>query len=101
MNEVLQLEEFAKQYGKIEKDEKNWIEKIRSQLAENLDVGKPLRFNWFREKKFKDKRLFYLINESTHKALLLFFKGKKEQQDIITHIIANKEAYLELISTAP
>ncbi|MEK6920696.1 MAG: hypothetical protein AABX82_02345 [Nanoarchaeota archaeon] len=62
-----------------------------------LRTGQLLRFDWFRERKFGDKRLFYLINEESHKAILVSFGSKKEQQHIINHIILNKEKYLSLI----
>ncbi len=39
----------------------------------------------------------YIINEQTHKAILISFGSKKEQQQIINHIIINKEKYLSLI----
>ena len=84
-------------YDACEKVEKEWIEKVKDQLKENLDVGKPLRFDWFREKKFENKRLFFLVNRFTKKAILLAFGTKKEQQKIIDHVILNKERYLKFI----
>ena len=78
--------------------EKEWIDKMRDQLVINLRVGKPLRFDWLREKKLGVKRLYYLINEKNQKAVLVAFGPKKEQQHIITHIIINKERYLKLIA---
>ncbi len=98
MNEVYETETFSKIYEASEKSEQDWIEKIKDQIAENLRVGKPLRFNWFREKKFGGKRLYFLINENTKKAVLVAFGDKKEQQRIINHILLNKEKYLKFIS---
>ena len=97
MNEVHETETFAKLYDASEKLEKNWIDKVRDQLVVNLTVGKPLRFDWFREKKLGNKRLFYLINTKTEKAVLVAFGTKKEQQKIIDHIISNKQRYLKLL----
>ena len=98
MNLVLETETFSKLIEASEKNEQIWIEKMKTQLKENLAVGKPLRYEWFREKKFGNKRLFYLINESTQKAILIAFGTKKEQQKIITHILINKERYLKQIA---
>jgi hypothetical protein len=89
---------FAEEYELFERDEQEWIDKMKEQLAENLRVGKPLRYDWFREKKLKDKRLYYVINEKTHSAVLISFAPKKEQQNIIKHILRNMNDYLELIS---
>lgn len=97
MNEVYETETFSKLYDAAEKVEQDWIDKIKDHLGQNLRTGQPLRFDWFREKKLGDKRLFYLINEQTHKAILISFGSKKEQQQIINHIIINKEKYLSLI----
>ncbi|MBI1970136.1 hypothetical protein HYS47_00155, partial [Candidatus Woesearchaeota archaeon] len=91
-------ETFSKLCDASEKKEQEWIEKMRDQLSQNLFVGKPLRFDWFREKRFENKRLYYLINEKTKKAVLVAFGTKKEQQKIIDHIILNKEAYLKMIA---
>ena len=68
---------------------------MKDQIAENLNVGKPLHFDWFREKKLGSKRLYFLINENTKKAVLVAFGDKKEQQKIINHILLNKELYLK------
>jgi hypothetical protein len=97
MNLVYETETFAKIHSSSEKQEQTWIEKIRCHLQENLLVGKPLRYNWFREKKLGNKRHFYLINTNRFKAILVAFGTKIEQQKIINHIIANKERYLSLI----
>ena len=97
MNKVFETELFTKICDACDNQEKVWIEKIKDKLVENLLVGKPLRFNWFREKKFGNKRLYFLINEKTMKAVLIAFGTKKDQQEIIAHIIVNKEKYLRLI----
>ncbi len=97
-NEVLETDEFSKMNEKCETIEREWIEGIKNQLRENLYVGKILRFSWFREKKLLDKRVYYLINEKTQKAILVAISTKKEQQRMITNILLNKERYLRVIS---
>ncbi|MBI4139781.1 hypothetical protein HY483_02355 [Candidatus Woesearchaeota archaeon] len=98
MNEVYVTETFSKIYDASEKSEREWIKKMKDQISENLCVGKPLRFDWFREKKLGGKRLYFLINETTHRAVLVAFGDKKEQQKIINHIWLNKEKYLEFVN---
>ena len=98
MNEVYETATFTKIKEACEKKEQEWIEKMKDQLKDNLNVGKPLRYAWFREKKFENKRLFYVMNEKTNKALLLAFGQKRQQQKVIDHIIQNKERYLTLIN---
>ena len=62
------------------KEKKIFIDNIKNQLQENLNVGKPLKFDWFREKRFENKRLYYLINRLTKKAIFVAFGSKKEHQ---------------------
>lgn len=98
MNEVFETEMFSKVYGSLEQREKEWVDKMKDQLAESLDVGKILKYDWFREKKYENKRLYYIINRKSKKALLVAFGSKKEQQLIIAHILLNQESYLSFIS---
>ena len=59
MNEVFETETFSKLFETFEFSEKEWIDKMRDQLIINLRVGKPLRFDWLREKKLGVQRLYY------------------------------------------
>ena len=67
---IYETETFSKLYGVMEKTEQEWVSKIKRQLLENPNTGKPLRFDWFREKKFGDKRLYYLVHKNLSKILL-------------------------------
>jgi mRNA-degrading endonuclease RelE of RelBE toxin-antitoxin system len=98
MNQVFETDTFSKFYDASDGTVQKWVEKVKDQLAESLAVGKPLHFEWFREKKFGTWRLFYLINEKQSKVLLVALGTKKDQQRIIDHILQNKERYLKQIS---
>ena len=54
---------------------------------------------WFKEKKFGDKRLYYLVYQNLNKVLLVAFGSKKDQQKIIDHIIENKDRYKKVIES--
>ncbi len=97
MNEVYETDTFTEIFESSDESEQEWINKIKDQLYHSLDVGKVLKYDWFREKKLKSKRLFFIINNKTKKALLIAFGTKQEQQKIINHIIANKDRYLRFI----
>jgi len=56
-----------------------------------------LQFGWFREKKFHNKRLFYLLDNKNKKILLVAFASKKEQQKIINFITGNKDELFNLL----
>jgi len=77
--------------------EKEWIKKMIKQLEESSNVGKPLRVDWFREKKFEGNRLFYLIYADLNKVLLVAYGKKKGQQKIIDEIVQNKDKYKKLV----
>ncbi len=98
MNRVFETETFSRLYDTADKTIQNWVDKVKDQLAENFDIGKPLRFEWFREKKFGAWRIFYLVNEKQRKVLLVALGTKKNQQRIINHILINRERYLKQIS---
>ena len=96
MNEVFETENFRQRFELLESVEQEWIEKIRTQLRNSLDVGKPLSY-WLREKKLTSKRLYFAVNSNTRKVLLLFFAHKRDQQKIINSLQDHKEEHLALI----
>lgn len=98
--QIYETETFSKLYEAMEKVEQEWVNKIKQQLKENPQIGKPLRFDWFREKKFGDKRMYFLIYKDVSKILLVSFGSKREQQKIIDHIVENKERYRKIIESA-
>jgi hypothetical protein len=93
---VFRTQSFLERFSSLEKREQEWIEKMEKQLQVNSFAGKPLGFKWFREKKFENKRLYFLVNEQKEAVLLVAFAPKKEQQKIIDYITTNKEEYRKL-----
>ena len=87
---IYETETFSRLYEAMEKIEQEWVGKLKLQLTENPHTGKPLKFDWFREKKFGDKRLYYLIYKDLSRILFVAFGSKKEQQKIIDHVLKNK-----------
>ena len=68
--QIFETETFSRLYRAMEKVEQEWVDKIKNQLIENSQVGKPLKFDWFREKKFGDKRLYYLVYKDGIKIIM-------------------------------
>ncbi len=97
--EVYATDSFKRLFETLDKDEQNWIDKIKDNLEEAI-TGKPLQFNWFREKKYLNKRLYYLIDKSQKKILLVSFASKKDQQKEIDFIIENKDKFFNLLRSA-
>ena len=47
---IYETETFSKLYYSMEKVEQEWVDKIKQKLIINPNAGKPLRFDWFRER---------------------------------------------------
>ena len=58
---VFTTEGFDKEKGKLTKEEEKRVEKIFLQLKDNPYVGDQLRYRFLREKRIKEKRIYYLV----------------------------------------
>jgi len=81
------------------KDFIEWLSKIEDQLVLNPYVGKPLGFEWFREKKYGKYRLYYLIYEDLIAVYLVTTSEKKDQQKVINTIKLFLDEYREEIDS--
>jgi len=70
------------------------LEDIKKKLEE-IPTGRPLGYRWFLEKKFLNKRLFFLVDEERKKLLFVSFASKKEEQAIIDFVKDNMKELLE------
>lgn len=92
---VFATDTFKEVFETLDGAEQQWITKIKHSLEQSeYPIGKILHFQWFREKKYLNKRLFYLIDETTKRILFVAFASKKEQQDIINLTLQNKDELL-------
>ncbi len=87
---------FKEIYASLDKSEQNWIDKTKKKLAEN-PTGKILQFSWFREKKFLNKRLFFLVDEELKKILFVSFASKRKQQDVVDFVVNNRQELLNYL----
>ena len=95
--EVMETEQFTLLFETLEPAEKEWIRKIIRQLETNIHTGKSLGPEWFREKKYEGKRLYFIIYPANEKALLVAFGPKKRQQEIIDLVRKNIDVYRKTI----
>lgn len=87
---IYTTEEFDKDFEKLDKTIKEQIEKEIEQLEINPYVGKPLGYKFFREKKVKNYRFYYLIYDEYIVVFVIALSDKKDQQktiDTIKHLI--------------
>jgi mRNA-degrading endonuclease RelE of RelBE toxin-antitoxin system len=58
---VYTTESFEKEIEKISNSDKERIQKLFISLKENPYVGDQIRYKFFREKRIREKRFYYLI----------------------------------------
>ncbi len=96
MYKVFQTEWCEKELERLDKDYRDQVECVKDELAENPYQGKILTYSFFREKRIREKRLYYLIYENWNTILIVWVGGKKTQQEVIDHIIELLSEYKAL-----
>lgn len=84
---VYTTENFEEEIAKLSDSDKAIIKKIFLQLKENPYVGDQIRYKFFREKRVREKRIYYLIYDDLSVVLVVAFGGKKEQKDTIDKVV--------------
>ena len=100
MHRVFRTEWYERKLERLDKTEHDRVLKFEQALKEQPYIGKPLGYEWFREKKFDGKRLLFLIYENHNVVFLITITDKKTQQAAIELIKANLDAYKDLIEDA-
>ncbi len=90
---VIGTNTYLDEISKWPKTDQEFAEKVVQQLAENPYSGKPLNYKFLREKKNKEKRIYFLVYEDLNLVLLVATSGKKDQQDTIDHIKENLDDF--------
>jgi len=98
MFKVFTTKEFDEDFNKLDGSDKKIVEKIMNQLKEQGgEVGKPLQRSYFREKKFGNKRLYFLIYKEFMVVLGVAIGDKKLQQTTIDKTISRIKYYEKLV----
>ncbi len=96
--ETYATDTFRNLFESLEPDEKRWINNIKEKFRD-YPAGKPLGFGWFREKKYRNKRLYFLVDEGMKKILFVSFASKKRQQEIINFVKENMRELLDYLKS--
>ena len=80
MYRVTTTKEFDKKFERLDAYIQNQIDDEIEQLKINPYVGRPLGYPFFREKKAKNYRFYYLIYEDYLAVFLITLSNKKEQR---------------------
>jgi mRNA-degrading endonuclease RelE of RelBE toxin-antitoxin system len=80
-------ESFEKEINKLSNFDKRIVKKLFQKLKQNPYLGDPIRYTFFREKRLREKRIYYLVYEEINCILMVAIGGKKTQQATIDQII--------------
>lgn len=97
MFKVFKTKEFEKRFSKLDKSLQIMIGNEIDQLEVNPYVGKSLGYKWFREKKVKNQRFYYLIYQEYVIVFVITLSNKKDQQKTINAIKELIPSYREEI----
>lgn len=86
MYRVIGTETYLQEIGKWTKADREAAEKIPKRLSENTFAANPLGYRFLREKRIREKRVYYLVYNDLNLVLLVAASGKKKQQATINHI---------------
>lgn len=78
---------------KLPEKEREEIKRIVLQLTENPFVGDQLQIKSLREKRLREKRLYYLVFEDLKAVLVIAISDKKAQQKTIDSILSRINEY--------
>ena len=99
MYKVIGTETYLRELGKWTKADKKAAEKIPEKLAEYPFLGDPIGHRFLREKRVREKRIYYLIYEDLGLVLLVAASRKKNQQATINHIKTHLEEFRIIAET--
>lgn len=94
---IYTTEEFDRIFNKLDPQLQDQIGKEIDQLETNPYVGKPLGYKFFREKKVKNYRVYYLIYRDYLVVFVITLSNKKDQQIVINTIKSLIPLYREEI----
>lgn len=95
MFRVFRSEWHEKKLRKLSSQEQKRVADFEQSLKQNPYQGKPLGYNFFREKKFNGKRMYFLVYDSHKIIFIITISDKKTQQKVIDTIKLNLDVYQE------
>jgi len=92
---IYTLNVFDKEMDNLSEFDKEIIQKMFLQLKENPYVGDQIRYKFFREKRVREKRIYYLVYDDLKIVLMVAIGGKKAQEGTIDEIVGCFKEYRE------
>ena len=94
---VYTTESFDKEVEKLPKDDQDIIQKMFLKIKDNPYSSDQLRYRNLREKRVREKRVYFLVYDVLQAVLIIAIGGKKDQQATINHIINYFDEYKEYL----
>ena len=86
MYRVIGTDTYLGEISKWTKTYREIAEKIPTKLAQNPYLGDQLGYRFFRERRIREKRVYYLVYDDLKLVLLIATSDKKDQQSKINYI---------------
>jgi len=96
-HKVFRSVSFQKEISKYDKNIQERVNKIEDRLMYNSKYGNPLGTRWFRESRFENYRIYYLVYEDLQAIYIVAISNKKDQQKAINTIRLFLEFFREEI----
>ena len=77
---------FQEEILKYDKNIQDRVDKIEDKLMFNPEYGNPLGTRWFRESRFENYRIYYLVYEDLQAVYIVAISSKKDQQKTINTV---------------
>lgn len=97
---IIGTETYEREISKLDRAEKEAVDKIPERLSEDPYIGKPLGYYFLREKRIREKRIYYLVYEELKVILLVATSSKRDQQRIIDFIKDHLSEFKKLAEEA-
>ena len=88
---------FQEEICKYDKNIQDKVDKIEDKLITNPEYGTPLETKWFRESRFENYRIYYLVYEDLSAIYIVAISEKRDQQKTINTIKIFLEFFREEI----
>ena len=86
MFKVIGTDTYLGEISKWTKADREVAEKIPEKLSLDPYLCDPLGYRFFRERRIREKRVYFLVYEDLQLVLLIATSGKKDQQSKINYI---------------
>ena len=91
--EVYTTESFDKEVEKLPKGDQEIIQKMFLKIRDDPYTSDQLRYRHLREKRIREKRVYFLVYDDLQATLIVAIGGKKDQQATINHIVKYFDEY--------